>query len=722
MLAKSPENSQLTLFELYRKRFDPENRLQALAPDADANALWDKIEQELGVPSQVLCAQIGELCDLPCHLSDVEIPLPLVKSIPYKTLRQFQIAPVSQEDKDLMIATANPKDSGLVDVLGFMFGSHYKLTVAHPRAIASALEMLQESATDAGEDKKSLNLSEVTEDTTESRATPRLARQLMIRALRQRASDLHVQPFLKGAVARIRVDGLLQRVTLLPDRVAEAIIRYFKAHSGMDPTLNTVPQDGRMVVELDGREYDLRISTLPVTEHGEKLVIRFLNRLSVFKLTEIGFSLDELHAVQRLAKRPSGVVLVCGPTGSGKTTTLYSILQRLNKEDVSIMTVENPVEYQVPGLSQTEVNDKAGMTFPRALRAILRQDPDVLLIGEIRDEETAQIAMQSALTGHLVFTTLHTNDSLSAIPRLLDLDINPVILAESLAGIMSQRLLRKLCEHCKEDFHGEGDPAATAFAQVSGVQQGSVAKGCKHCNFSGYKGRTVVAEIVDINHAQRELLLGGESDIAKFKSAMRGTFSSMAMSASRLIISGLTSASEASRVLGQQFWLALAEEYGRAMPDLSALSEASDNKESRAVLLVSETPGNDSETALREGLEDSWLEVHEAGSPEEADSALREHEQICLVVVDLAPQLSDDEVVEKIAAYRRRIAWARIPALLRFPESKPHWPSLLRAHGATSKFVSLSTAAEEVVVIIQQAITDHVDFKWGLQTKPEDSE
>jgi energy-coupling factor transporter ATP-binding protein EcfA2/CheY-like chemotaxis protein len=406
------------------------------------------------------------------------------------------------------------------------------------------------------------------------------------------------------------------------------------------------------------------------------------------------------------------VVLVCGPTGSGKTTTLYSVLNTLNDEETSIMTVENPVEYQVQGLSQTEVNDKAGMTFPRALRAILRQDPDVLLIGEIRDEETAQIAMQAALTGHLVFSTLHTNDSLSAIPRLLDLGINPVILAESLAGIMSQRLLRTLCPHCRQPGDNVSDPAGMAFQAVTQVVPGARRTGCKQCNYSGYLGRTVVAEVVEINQAQRELLLGGESDIASFKQAMRGKFVSLFMAASRLIISGMTTAEEASRVLGQQFWYALADEYGSELPDLSAIANAGEGKADGNAILIC---GAESEAtrSLQVGLESSWLKVHQATDPAGAEQALRKHENIDLVVVDLPAGLADEEIVALVADYRRHLAWSRLPALIRLPQQKAHWEILLREKGATSKFVKIGDPLDEVVNLIQAAVSDKADFNWG---------
>jgi type II secretory ATPase GspE/PulE/Tfp pilus assembly ATPase PilB-like protein len=715
MLTETQQDSLEILFELYRGQFDPDKKLTPLKPGIDIIQLWNKIEHEKNLESEALCKQVAELAGLSCHEGDVQTPLELAKKIPGKTQFRFHIAMVGIDQGQPVIATANPLDPELIEALAFMFGSHYRLVVASPKAIARGIESALQAPSSMASPAEGVSLTGSTDSSAENNATPRLARHLMLKAVTQNASDMHVQPFLNGSVVRIRVDGVLKRLTLLPDKVAAGIIRHFKAKSGMDPTANMLPQDGRMMVEVDDREYDLRISTLPVTGHKEKLVVRFLNRQSVYKLTDIGFSLDEIHTVHRFASRPSGVILVCGPTGSGKTTTLYSILSTLNDEATSIMTVEDPVEYQMQGLSQTEVNDKAGMTFARALRAILRQDPDVLLIGEIRDNETAQIAMQSALTGHLVFSTLHTNDSLSAIPRLLDLGINPVILAESLAGIMSQRLLRKLCEHCKRNVESD-NPAAKAFKAVTHVDQACEPVGCKECEFSGYHGRTVIAELVEINQAQRELLLGGENDIAKFKTAMRGTFNSMSMAASRLIISGVTTSAEASRVIGHQFWFALADEYGTVLPDLSALGETGqDNKKERNAVLVAGDQ-DESSKKLQAALEHSWLEVLSADSPEASEKILRDHENVDLFVLELGESLSDDEVITLVADYRRHLAWARIPALIRLPANKPQWESLLKEHGATSRFVSRDLEANDVVAIIQTAISEQLDFRWGIES------
>lgn len=705
------------LYEQYKAVYDKGGVLSNLSSDSNISSVWQKITHETQISADELCNRVASLAGIESYPGTINVPVQLAKKIPMKTLVRHHIAIAGVEVGDAVIATANPFDTELPEALAFIFGSHFKLVVAAPDTINRAIESVKQLQDTTTRRATSLNLSRssLSED---DGSVPSIMSSLLRQSVKQGASDMHLQPFLNGSVVRVRVDGRLKRMTLVSSDIADGLIRHIKAQAGMDTTAKMLPQDGRMLVELEGNEYDLRISTLPVAGGCEKLVIRFLNRQSVYALADIGFSLDEVHTVRRLSAKPSGVVLVCGPTGSGKTTTLYSILNTLNNEAVSIMTVENPVEYQMQGLSQTEVNEKAGMSFAKALRAILRQDPDVLLIGEIRDEETAQIAMQSALTGHLVFSTLHTNDSLSAIPRLLDLGINPVILAESLAGIMSQRLLRKLCNDCKQETEPD-NPIAAAFEKVTRTIQAYEAVGCESCGFSGYKGRTVVAEIIEITQAQRELLLGGEKDIAKFKNAMHGTFNSLSMSASRLIISGSTTAAEASRVIGHQFWYALADEYSSELPDLSSLYDknSQQNINQNAVLIAGEDCSKTQ--LLSNALKNSWLTVLTAEDPISANSVLHKNENIEVVILELSDLLSDEEAVNTVAQYRREIAWSRIPALIRIPADKPHWKALLLAHGATSKFASKAIDEKEVVSLVQSAISNNLDFRWG--TKSENS-
>ncbi|GEM_PF-164473 len=713
MLGQSDTNPVLGLFEKYRAKFDSNRQLSDPAADLGISDLWQSIQRQQDISQETLCERLSELTSTEHYLREIEPPAILVQKIPRKFAEEHLLIPLDEESEDLpCFAVANPFDREIQETLRFIFGTGFRLVLAPPENIELALNNAYEISLENNGKNTSTKLDEVPESEVD-RAVPLLARQILTRAIKQKASDIHIQPFSNAAIVRLRVDGLLQRLTILPERVAEALIRYFKAHSEMDPTLSQLPQDGRMLVEIDYNSYDLRLSSLPVAGHQEKMVIRLLNRRAVFELTSIGFSLDEIHTINRMTSNPSGVILVCGPTGSGKTTTLYSILSRLNKEDTSIMTVENPVEYQIQGLSQTEVNEKAGMTFPAALRTMLRQDPDVILIGEIRDSETAQIALQAAMTGHLVFSTLHTNNSLSAIPRLLDLGVNQMVLAEALTGIISQRLLRKLCANCKETFDDSKDPLTKAFQKITRAAQAFQAKGCDQCQFSGYSGRTVIAELIEISAEQRELLLRGENDPLLFRDTMKDKFNSLALSASRLIISGETTISEATSVLGQNFWVELANQYRTEIPDMGNIYPQSGKSSQQPEILVL---GSDdiANKSLCEKFEEAWFTVLAAHSPEAANASLQENEAIAMVILNVDSELADEDVVDLVAGYRQHIAWARIPALIRLPTNRYHLEQLLRDNGATSRFVFQDTPLKEIIEMIQHAISDNLDFKWGL--------
>lgn len=713
MLNDLNANPVLDLFEKFRARYDQNARL--VPPDGEVSVadLWQQLQKQMKLDQEELTSRIAELTELPATEGQLDVSVDLIARIPKKIAERHFVVPLVNDQADPVLAVANPLDQELREILTFIFGSHYSLCIASPRAIEVAISSAYEGRSEKEDDKAATNLDSVPKSEMD-RAVPLLARQILAKSIQRNASDIHIQPFAGASIVRLRVDGRLQRLAVLPKRVAQALIRYFKARSEMDPTLSLVPQDGRMLVEIGANSYDLRLSSLPVVDRQEKMVIRLLNRKSILKLSEIGFSPDEIHTINRLAASPSGVILVCGPTGSGKSTTLYSILNRLNGEEKSIMTVENPVEYRLQGLSQTEVNEKAGMTFPRALKAILRQDPDVLLIGEIRDQETAEIALQSALTGHLVFSTLHTNDSFSALPRLMDLGADTTILADALTGIVSQRLLRKLCDHCKRPADA-ASPAASLFKSVTGTRAGYSAMGCEKCHFSGYDGRTVVAEVIEINPEQRQLLLDGEKDISRYKGSMKSAFNSLATSASRLIISGETSVEEAVSILGQRFWIELASDYGRDIPDMSGLFAESTSDDEKPLIL---TIGNKEELQpLNTRLEEeAWFSVVSAESPNEARDMLKANENTVMVTLDIPAKLSDEQAKGYVADYREHLAWARIPALIRLPPERMPLEKLLRADGATSRFVSTQTPADEIIEIIQVAVSKGLDFKWGLES------
>ncbi|OGA99069.1 MAG: type II secretion system protein GspE [Burkholderiales bacterium RIFCSPHIGHO2_12_FULL_69_20] len=360
----------------------------------------------------------------------------------------------------------------------------------------------------------------------------RMLNALLTQAAKDGASDIHIEPYERSSSVRFRVDGTLREVVQPNRALHAALISRLKIMAELDIAEKRLPQDGRISLRIGGRAIDVRVSTLP-SAHGERAVLRLLDKTeSKFTLEALGMSGDVLTAFDRLVHQPHGIVLVTGPTGSGKTTTLYASLGRIDTAGTNILTVEDPVEYELPGIGQTQVNAKIDLTFGKALRAILRQDPDVIMIGEIRDFETAQIAIQASLTGHLVLATLHTNDAPSAITRLIDMGIEPYLLSSSLLGAQAQRLVRKLCPHCKrQDALGHWHPV-----------------GCAECSHTGYKGRTGVYELMVVDDALRALIHNRAAESELFAAACHTGFVPMRDDGQRLVAEGITSLEEVLRV------------------------------------------------------------------------------------------------------------------------------------------------------------------------------
>ena len=359
-------------------------------------------------------------------------------------------------------------------------------------------------------------------DDTAQAPVIRMINALLLQALRDRASDLHFEPYEARAVVRFRIDGMLRDVVEPPRALHAALVSRLKIMAGLDIAERRLPQDGRIALRLGDRQVDVRASTLP-TGAGERVVLRLLDQEAArLDLTTLGMRDATLATIDRLIREPHGILLVTGPTGSGKTTTLYAALSRLPRGTANMMTVEDPIEYALDGVAQTQVNPRIELTFARALRAILRQDPDVIMIGEIRDLETAQIAVQASLTGHLVLATLHTNDAASAITRLADMGVEPYLLASSLLGVLAQRLVRTLCPHCKvAAAPGEGERALLHELRVAAAERVWHAEGCEHCNHTGFAGRTGIYELLEIDDVLRRLIHDGAGEIALRDAAMR---------------------------------------------------------------------------------------------------------------------------------------------------------------------------------------------------------
>ena len=386
-------------------------------------------------------------------------------------------------------------------------------------------------------------------DTADDAPVIKLINGILAEAVRLGASDIHIEPYESALLVRLRIDGVLREALRLPSRATQVLVSRIKVMARLDIAERRIPQDGRISVALGGRTLDVRVSTLP-SRAGERVVMRILDREQAnLTLSELGLSTAVLGAFRTALREPNGIILVTGPTGSGKTTTLYAGLSVLNDRTRNILTIEDPVEYAIEGVGQTQVNTKVGMTFAAGLRAILRQDPDVVMVGEIRDAETAQIAVQASLTGHLVLSTVHTNDSIGAVTRLRDMGAEPFLLASTLRLVLAQRLVRRLCPHCRQSA-----PADAATAAAIGLPEGAPvfrAVGCKECGQTGYIGRHGVFEVLRIDDRIRRLIAEDKSEAEMAAAAFAAGAPTLSLAARAAVAEGLTSVEEAFRVTRQ---------------------------------------------------------------------------------------------------------------------------------------------------------------------------
>ena len=420
----------------------------------------------------------------------------------------------------------------------------------------AALAMSEGLATNEADLARLMQDLPTTEDLLDGSAQApviRMINALLLQALRERASDLHFEPYEARAVVRFRVDGMLRDVVEPPRALHGALVSRLKIMAALDIAEKRLPQDGRIALKLGDRQVDVRVSTLP-TGAGERVVLRLLDQEAArLDLTTLGMSRSTLDAVDHLIRQPHGILLVTGPTGSGKTTTLYAALSRLPRGTANMMTVEDPIEYALDGVAQTQVNARIDLTFSRALRSILRQDPDVIMIGEIRDLETAQIAVQASLTGHLVLATLHTNDATSAITRLADMGVEPYLLASSLLGVLAQRLVRTLCLACRVAAEpSDGESRLLEDLGLPATCPAWHAPGCAQCNQMGFSGRTGIYELLQIDEMLRRLIHDGAGEMALRDAASRAGMQRLRRDGARWIAEGTTSLAELTRVTREQ--------------------------------------------------------------------------------------------------------------------------------------------------------------------------
>ncbi len=492
-------------------------------------------------------------------LSSMVIPPAIIKQIRAEDARRFKVIPVAFGETGLVVAVSDPLDIDTIDSLSFLLQRELELVCTSPEKIREALIKYYGTAEEAADVLKEklgegvdlgLEIGDgaaIAEVDEADAPIIRMVSMLIIEAHRSGASDIHLEPLDKKFRVRFRIDGVLQEMQAPPKRLQSAIVSRLKIMTGsMSIAEKRLPQDGRIQVKIKKKPIDLRVSTIP-TNHGESVVMRVLDKSSlVLGLPELGFFSDDRETFERLIQLPDGILLVTGPTGSGKTSTLYACLNYINKPDRKIITVEEPIEYQMTGINQVQVNPEIGMTFPAALRSILRQAPNVIMIGEIRDLETASIATNASLTGHLVFSTLHTNDAPSAIARLTDIGVQPFLVASSLRAIMAQRLVRRICLNCRQ-------PAELSESEMRALQiepgqlhdaQVMQGRGCEQCRGTGYKGRIGIFEIFVLDDEVRHMINKRSATLSLRQRARELGMRTLREDGVRKILAGLTSAEE----------------------------------------------------------------------------------------------------------------------------------------------------------------------------------
>lgn len=476
---------------------------------------------------------------------DVEV----VRSIPKSVAQRYTVLPLYDEEGKMVVATSNPFDFNAFDDIRFITKKEVTVRLAHESEIRKAIdvyytkesgekalaELEEQFVVDIGDDDEMIS-------DVENAPTVRLVNSIINQAITMKASDVHIEPFEQEVMVRIRIDGVLQESMRIPLHTYSAVSTRFKIMAGMNIAERRIPQDGRIEMTSKGLSFDLRVSSLP-TVFGEKIVLRILDRSgSIRTRQELGFTESENEHIDKFQRVPFGIVLVSGPTGSGKSTTLYTLLNEQNDVKKNIVTIEDPVEYMINGINQVHVNNKAGMTFAAGLRSILRQDPDTIMIGEIRDEETAEIAVRSAITGHMVFSTIHTNDAASSVTRLVDMGVPGYLVADALVGVIAQRLIRKLCPHCAKKVN-----ASTFDQRILDIDHDAEiyeAVGCGHCNKTGYAGRIAIHEVLVMDEDMKEIITNGGSSEKLKRAALERGMKTLKDNCKKHVLSGTTSVQE----------------------------------------------------------------------------------------------------------------------------------------------------------------------------------
>lgn len=549
-------------------------KAEKITPDALARAR--QIANESREHFELVLTKLGLITerDLAQALADhLKLPLASPDDFPKtpvledrlseKFLREAQFIPLEDRDDGIAIAFANPLDSYTMDAIRFAVGKPVIPYIAYPAELEAAylrlygenradLGRLTQAARERSDEGLRDDLDRLRDSASEAPVI-KLVNQLIHRAVEAHASDIHIEPMENELRVRYRIDGVLQQIESPPQQLASAIISRIKVMTKLNIAERRLPQDGRIGLAVRGKDIDFRVSTVP-TSHGESVVLRILDRAHIaLDFAALGFDEETIRGLRALLEQPHGILLVTGPTGSGKTTTLYAALLELNTVEKKILTIEDPVEYHLNGINQVQVKPQIGLSFANALRSFLRQDPDIMMIGEIRDLETAQIAVQAALTGHLILSTLHTNDAASAVTRLLDMGVEDYLLTSTLIGVLAQRLVRTLCRHCREPY--EPIPELRVRLGLDALMTEAPAllyraKGCDQCGHTGYHGRTSILEILPLSDSLRQAVLKS-ADATRLDQLARETgMQSMRTYALKKALAGITTLEEVMRATG----------------------------------------------------------------------------------------------------------------------------------------------------------------------------
>jgi general secretion pathway protein E len=545
----SPRNLRLGEILLQRGKIEAEDIERALELQLERGDKLGKILVDMGtVAHRDVLAALSDQLDVPLVAVDGAPPsAPEIEGLSHRFLRQCRAIPVTLADHVLTIAMADPLDFETIAAVRAFSGLQVRAALAAEQEILDAIdrnygETEQRTYTGEGDDEQAGADLEHLRDMASEAPVIRLVNAMITAAIETRASDIHIEPFEKEFRVRFRVDGVLFNQEPPPRELKAAIISRLKLMAKLNIAERRLPQDGRIKIKVVGREVDLRVSTLP-TLYGESVVMRLLDRSAgdFYDLRRLGFDNHMLSRMEHFTSLPHGIFLVTGPTGSGKSTTLYSALKRINLPDKKIITIEDPVEYQMDGINQIHVNPQIGLTFASGLRHIVRQDPDVIMVGEIRDRETADVAIRAALTGHLVFSTLHTNDAPSAITRLTDMGVENYLITSSLVAVLAQRLVRVVCSHCKQPNGTVLSPEGESVLTFRGA-------GCPECNGRGYSSRMGIFEMMDVNDEVRKLIMNNADASVLTRTARKNGMRNLREDGWRKIQDGVTTVEEVMRV------------------------------------------------------------------------------------------------------------------------------------------------------------------------------